>query len=899
MRNLSIKSKLISLVVISLFILSIIILAFSLYESKKIAEENKLAQLSSITASKKQHISNYFDTISGLLVSVANTTSSSNALYYMGRFFKNLGQYNEAQLELDEGLDINLVKGELQKHYAKFYVNDINFDLSNVQGKKEISEYLPKSDSGLIAQYIYIEKNKAKIGEKNDMPNGVVFDSAYSINHAKYHETFNTILKKFKLYDIFLVDLEGNIVYSTFKEKDFATNLKTGPYSNSGISLVNNKSYKLKQGEIAFSDFKPYEPSYNTPASFIATPVFRNGKRLGNLIMQFPVEVIDSIMNFNNKYEEVGLGKTGKSYLVSSSDYKMRNNYRFIDELQNKDVLSAKSTIGIYEIKTSASKNAFEKGKGSEVALNPRGIEVLTSYDSFDLFGTKWAVISEITTDEAFEEIKKISIILTLVAFIVLLITAFISLTFLNNLLIKPLESFENGLLGFFKYLNNESQSVEYLNDDSNDEIGKMSKVINENIKNTKITFDKDRVLISETVKVLTEFEQGDLCQRINSDTNNPALNELKNVLNKMGTNLEKNIDHILKVLEDYTHYDYSQKVDTNGLKEHLLNLANGVNTLGESITNMLISNKTNGLKLDYSSDVLLERVDVLSNNASESAAALEQTSASLVQIRQNIRQNNENVSQMASYSDALTKSVQSGEDYAKKTNISMDEINTQVSSINEAIEVIDQIAFQTNILSLNAAVEAATAGEAGKGFAVVAQEVRNLASRSAEAAKEIKTLVENANSKTHEGKSIADSMIKGYSTLSENINNTICLIDQVSVSSKEQLSGIEQISSAVESMDSKTQENALIAQNTKTIALETDTISKLIVKESNEKEFIGKDDIKIEKVDYSTSIDNKPSSTSSTYIPKEKKTTVIKKESSSQAQIITSNDTDDEWESF
>ena len=119
-----------------------------------------------------------------------------------------------------------------------------------------------------------------------------------------------------------------------------------------------------------------------------------------------------------------------------------------------------------------------------------------------------------------------------------------------------------------------------------------------------------------------------------------------------------------------------------------------------------------------------------------------------------------------------------------------MTEIDKEVNAINEAITVIDQIAFQTNILSLNAAVEAATAGEAGKGFAVVAQEVRNLASRSAEAANEIKTLVQNATTKANDGKSIANQMINGYTELNENISKTIELIKDVEMASKEQQQG-------------------------------------------------------------------------------------------------------------
>ena len=174
-----------------------------------------------------------------------------------------------------------------------------------------------------------------------------------------------------------------------------------------------------------------------------------------------------------------------------------------------------------------------------------------------------------------------------------------------------------------------------------------------------------------------------------------------------------------------------------------------------------------------------------------------------------------------------------------------MDEINTQVNLINDAISIIDQIAFQTNILSLNAAVEAATAGEAGKGFAVVAQEVRNLAARSAEAAKEIKTIVENATKKANDGKDIANHMIDGYVKLNENISQTINLIKDIEMSSKEQLSGIEQINDAITSLDQQTQQNANIASQAHDVAVVTDEIAKLVVSNANAKEFAGKNEVK------------------------------------------------------
>jgi methyl-accepting chemotaxis protein len=173
----------------------------------------------------------------------------------------------------------------------------------------------------------------------------------------------------------------------------------------------------------------------------------------------------------------------------------------------------------------------------------------------------------------------------------------------------------------------------------------------------------------------------------------------------------------------------------------------------------------------------------------------------------------------MTQLAQNVTQSAKNGQDLANKTAISMDDINKEVSSINVAIEVIDQIAFQTNILSLNAAVEAATAGEAGKGFAVVAAEVRNLANRSAEAAKEIKHIVENASKKAKEGKEISDDMIEGYKELNESISNTIVTINEVATASKEQERGIVQINDAINMLDQATQKNAQVADQISTMA--------------------------------------------------------------------------------
>ena len=504
----------------------------------------------------------------------------------------------------------------------------------------------------------------------------------------------------------------------------------------------------------------------------------------------------------------------------------------------------------------------------------------------------------EVTT----EKVTLISLAIAL--FLMILIVTVIYVISKN--ISTSIKEFQDGLNGFFDYLNRKSSTVKDLNSKNQDEIGMMAKVVNENIQSTKDAIEEDRKTIDDTVAILAEFEQGDLTQRVQENSSNPSLLELTQLVNQMAIKIEKNIDAVLSVLGEYSGYNYTNKVNTNNIKEHLLNLATGVNSLGDSISNMLRENKSNGLALDISSDQLLENVDTLNQNSNQAAAALEETAAALEEVTSNISSTTTNIVQMSNNATEVTKSVELGQQLANQTSHSMDDINEQVTSISEAIKVIDQIAFQTNILSLNAAVEAATAGEAGKGFAVVAQEVRNLAARSADAANEIKTIVENATAKASEGKMIADKMIDGYTSLNKSISNTIELIADIETASKEQQTGIVQINDAINSLDRQTQENANVATQAHNIAVETDVIAKLVVSDANEKQFIGKDSVKPKTVDKNAfkKIEKEHQKQLTPTNQTDKTDHSTSKEESKQTPtsitpIKTTTNNDDEWTSF
>ena len=482
--------------------------------------------------------------------------------------------------------------------------------------------------------------------------------------------------------------------------------------------------------------------------------------------------------------------------------------------------------------------------------------------------------------------IRNFAIISTIIGLILIALTIYFAVRKLN----KNLASISNGLESFFKYLNKETKETHPIEINSNDEFGIMAKNVNENISKISKAINEDNSLIEDVKSIVNSVSQGNLDLRISKSTSTESLNELKNLLNDMLSNLEtlvgKDLNKITEVLSKYSSRDFTAKLDAQNSGR----IGSEIISMNKMITEILQTNQSDGVSLQTSANELTTNVSTLSSNATSQAASLEETAASIDEITSNIEQTSQKAQEMSNISNDTKSSANEGQKLASDTVKAMDEINDTVININEAISVIDQIAFQTNILSLNAAVEAATAGEAGKGFAVVAAEVRNLASRSAEAAKEIKDLVESATSKADNGKNISSKMIEGFNHLEEKIAETNSLIDDVTNAAKEQSVGMTQISDAINQLDRFTQENASIADRAKTIALETNDIAVAVVDNVNKNNFEGKGSLQQKKQNFNRTAP-KPEI-------KEKKLDSFTNKIESQV-IHPQSGNDDEWESF
>jgi methyl-accepting chemotaxis protein len=701
------------------------------------------------------------------------------------------------------------------------YLQEVERDLTLFAGRGDIAASIDafsgafnslkgQGEPGAVLQAAYIEANPHPEGER------LLLDSSdkvsvYDLTHRAKHPEFRTLLETRGYYDVFLFDWEGNNVYSVQKEADFGTSFAEGggQWADSDLGKVVQAAMKGEAGQVFLSDFAPYAPSGGQPASFIAAPVINQGMMVGVLAYQMPVAKLGEVLGRTK-----GLGESGEVFIVGQ-DGLVRNDS---PRSEANDVLAL-----------SIEGNVVRSALGGTPAMGPiehDGAAYVGASNPVSFGGVDWAVVAleskaEITTPAA-----GLRNTLLVIGALLLAVSGMASVMFARTIT-RPIGRLTRAMSEIAG--NDLEADVPGLG--RSDELGSMAEaveVFRQNglrIAELRATEDSMNAERAAQVRLVEALQQdidrvvgaaieGDFSHRANAELSDAELRRLAENINELVATVDRGIgetgevlsalakaDLSLRVIGNYKGAFGKLKADTNGVAEQL----------GEIVTQL---RQTSGALRTATGEILAGAND-LSERTTRQAATIEETSATMEQLRNIVAENAGHAQDASAKARVVSSEAEASGAVMGQATEAMARITQSSGKISNIIGLIDDIAFQTNLLALNASVEAARAGEAGKGFAVVAVEVRRLAQSAAQASAEVKVLIEQSADEVSGGSRLVSEAAERLGKVQAGIGANAQLLAEMAAASREQAASIEEVNVAVRQLDEMTQHNAALVEET------------------------------------------------------------------------------------
>lgn len=662
----------------------------------------------------------------------------------------------------------------------------------------------------------YVDESPFPAGER-ELLDQADDGTKYSNMHKRLHPTLRQYLYSRGYYDIFLINTEGQIVYSVYKEADFQTNLNDGPFADSGLADAFRKASEMEAGNYAFADFRPYAPSNNIHAGFAAMPVYaspgfgQDVQLVGVVAVQLSTERLGAAILAEEKESAT------HSYLVGT------------DGVSRTDISSTDfNDVGVSTLDL---EGIVEKSEGVYEHAGVLSPDSLVAVVPVKFLGENWFVVTEETMDAAIRsDIEMRNNILKTTVPVIILIGLFAWI--MGRSLSKPVIAVGEAMAE----MKAGNLDVAIPGIERGDEIGAMARntemfrqqLADANVANAEQA-RKDAESKASREKMLNDLEQGvgaivsavsagRFSERVDSDFEDEAFRNLGKGVNGICDVVQSFVAEVEDTISKLAEGDLTAQM-TGQYEGRFREVGESINETAVRLGTLVAGIKNTGDEMNSSIRQVAEGSTDLARRAESQAASLEETAATMDKMTETIDLNAKSALRAEQLASDTRDQAIKGHGVVGDAVKAMGEIEASSQKITDIITVIDSIAFQTNLLALNAAVEAARAGDAGKGFAVVASEVRTLAQRSSEAARDITDLITVSSEKVSDGVQLVNATGVALNDITTAVAAFSETISDISEASQKQSMGVAEISGSVSHMDEMTQHNATLADSSASAA--------------------------------------------------------------------------------